>query len=402
MLVDENYKVRVEDWRIAPHVLDLEASIIREILKISSQPGVISFAGGLPAPELFPLEDLKEAMASAIAKYGSSCVQYSLSRGITPLLELLAKRATECGMKSEIDNLMITSGAQQGIDLLARVFIEPGDYIVTENPTFMGATQAFNYYRTRYAGVEMDDEGMIIDQVEEKLIKYKPKLIYTISNFQNPTGITMSVPRREALIELAIKYKVPIVDDNPYSDVRFAGDDPPTLKSLGGDIVIALRTFSKVLAPGLRVAWMNGPADLMGYCEKVKQGVDLHTNALCQYIIYEYMMAGKLEPHIEELKADYLVKRGLMIKTMSETFPDGIRWTEPEGGLFLWVELPKHMSAKDLLPKAIDMRVAYVYGQPFYLDGQGQNTLRLNFSNATHEGIVEGIKRLARLFKENM
>ncbi|MEW5993121.1 MAG: PLP-dependent aminotransferase family protein [Candidatus Zixiibacteriota bacterium] len=402
MLVEENRKVRVEDWRIAPHVVEMEASIIREILKISSQPGVISFAGGLPAPELFPLEDLKEAMAGAIAKYGANCVQYSLSRGITPLRELLAKRATERGAKSELDNMLITAGGQQGIELVARAFIGPGDYIICEYPTYVGALQAFNYYRARYAPVDMDNEGMITEQVKEKIQKYKPKLIYTVSNFQNPTGITMSVERRRALIDLAVKYNVPIVDDDPYSEVRFAGERLPTLKAIGGDAVIGIRTFSKILSPGLRIGWINGPAGIMNYFEKVKQCTDLHTNTLCQYIIYEYIVAGKLEPQIRRIRADYKAKRDLMIKTIRETFPDGIRWTEPEGGLFLWVELPLHMSAKELLPKAVGQKVAYVYGQPFYPDGRGDNTLRLNFSNATHEGIVEGIKRLAILFRENM
>jgi len=402
MLVEQDNKVHTNEWKITPHVQGLEASVIREILKISSQPGVISFAGGLPAPELFPLEDLKESMASSIEKYGSNSVQYSLSKGITPLRELLAKRATERGTKSEIENILITSGGQQGIELVARAFIDPGDYILTEYPTYVGALQAFDYYQSRYATVEMDDEGMIIDQVEEKLTKYKPKLIYTVSNFQNPTGITMSVPRRKALIELAMKHNVPIIDDNPYSDIRFTGERLPTLKSIGGDVVIAIRTFSKVLAPGLRIGWMNGPVEIMDYFEKVKQCADLHTNTLCQYMIYEYVAAGKLEPHVEKLKADYKVKRDLMIDTMRETFPGGIKWTEPEGGLFLWVELPSHMSAKDLLHKAVKMKVSYVYGQPFYPDRQGFNTLRLNFSNATHEGIIEGIKRLSRLFKENM
>lgn len=402
MIVCQSEKVRTDLWEIAPHVVELESSVIRDILKISSQPDVISFAGGLPAPELFPLDDIKEAMASAFAKYGSDCVQYSLSRGINPLRELLAQRATTRGSVSKVDNILITAGGQQGIELVARAFIDRGDYILTEYPTYVGALQAFNYYQARYVCVDMDNEGMIIDQVEEKLVKYKPKFIYTVSNFQNPTGITMSVPRRKALIDLAMKYNVPIIDDNPYSDVHFAGERLPTLKSLGGDAVIAIRTFSKILAPGLRIGWLNGPANIMNYLENVKQCTDLHTNTLCQYIIYEYVMSGRLEPHISKLCADYKVKRDLMIKTIRETFPDGIKWTEPDGGLFLWIELPKHMSAKDLLPKAIELKVAYVHGQPFHPDKQGLNTLRLNFSNSTHENIVEGIKRLARLFRENV
>jgi 2-aminoadipate transaminase len=380
----------------------METSVIREILKISSQPGVISFAGGLPAPELFPLNDLSAALESALSKYGPAVVQYSLSFGITPLRELIAQRATERGTKSATENILITSGGQQAIELLARAFIEPGDYIITENPTYVGALQAFTYYKARYAAVDMDDQGMLIDQVEDKIKKFHPKIIYTISNFQNPTGITMSLERRKQLLEVATKYNIPVFDDNPYSDIRFAGKPQPTLKSLGGDAVIAIRTFSKTIAPGMRIGWMNGPANIMPYFEKIKQCVDLHTSTLGQYIILEYLRAGKAEPHIEIIKADYLTKRDLMISTMREHFPQGCRWTEPEGGLFLWVELPKHLSAKELLPKAIDMKVAYVYGQPFFPDGSGKNTLRLNYSNATHEGIVEGIKRLARLIKENM
>ncbi|NOY89364.1 MAG: PLP-dependent aminotransferase family protein [FCB group bacterium] len=402
MLVDQNDKVYTELWKISTHVKSLEASIIREILKISSQPGVISFAGGLPAPELFPMEDLKLAMGEAIKKYGPAVFQYSLSRGITPLRELIAQRATERGTKSDTENILITAGGQQAIELVARAFIEPGDYIITEYPTYVGALQAFNYYQARYAPVKMDDEGMIIDEIEEKIIKYKPKLIYTISNFQNPTGITMSEKRRMELIKLGSHYNIPIIDDNPYSDIRFSGERIPTLKSYGGDEVIAIRTFSKIIAPGLRIGWLNGPKEIIPVFEKVKQCTDLHTNTLCQYMIYEYIKAGKLEPHIKVIIEDYKAKRDLMVNTMRDNFPEGIKWTEPNGGLFLWVELPQYMSAKDLLPKAVALKVAYVYGSPFFPDGKGMNTLRLNYSNATHKGIVEGIKRLAKLFKDNM
>ncbi len=402
MLVEQNHKVHTELWKIAPHVVELKSSIIRDILKISSQPGVISFAGGLPAPELFPQEDMKWALEQALSKYGSNCMQYSLSRGIPQLRELVAQRATERGTKSEPDNIQITAGGQQGLELVARAFIDRGDYILTELPTYVGAIQAFDYYQARYVTAEMDDEGMIIEQVKENLIKYRPKLIYTVSNFQNPTGITMTLERRRQLVDLAIEHNVPIIDDNPYGDIRFAGERVPTLKSYGGDEVVAIRTFSKILAPGLRIGWMNGPKDIMQYFEKVKQCTDLHTNTLCQYIIYEYVAGGKLEPHIEEIKKDYGAKRDVMLKAIRETFPEGINWTEPEGGLFLWVELPEHMSAKELLPKAVEKKVAYVYGSPFYPNGGGEHTLRLNFSNATHENIIEGIGRLAELFKANM
>ncbi|MEA2031939.1 MAG: PLP-dependent aminotransferase family protein [candidate division Zixibacteria bacterium] len=402
MVVKEKSTAKVDQWKIAPHVLELKSSVIRDILKVSSQPGVISFAGGLPAAELFPQDDMKWALEEVFNKYGPAVMQYSLSRGIQPLCELLAERATKEGSPTTAENIQITSGSQQGLELVSRVFITPGDYILTELPTYVGAVQVFNYYQAKYATVEMDSEGMIIDQVQEKLEKYKPKFIYTIASFQNPTGITMSTERRHQLIELAAKYNVPVIDDNPYSAIRFSGEALPSLKSIGGDQVITLQTFSKILAPGLRIAWMNGPMEIMERFEKVKQCTDLHTNTLCQYLIYEYVATGKLEPHIEEIKKDYLSKRNMMVKTLSETFPKGITWTEPDGGLFLWVELPKHISAKELLPKAVEKKVAYVYGEPFYPNGGGENCMRLNFSNATLEEIVEGIGRLAELLKENM
>ncbi|MFZ1683942.1 MAG: PLP-dependent aminotransferase family protein [Candidatus Zixiibacteriota bacterium] len=396
-----NQRVHPEKWRIAPHVQTLETSIIREILKVSSQPGVISFAGGLPAPELFPLADMKRIAGEVIDKYGPDSLQYSLSMGVTILRELLAERATERGTPSRTENILITTGAQQGIELLARAFIDPGDYVLVENPTYLGALQAFNYYQARYVTVEMDNDGMIVDQVEQRLKRYHPKLIYTISNFQNPTGITMSLERRRALVEVAIKYNVPVVDDNPYGEIRFSGERIPTIKSYGGDEVIALRSMSKVIAPGLRIGWMNGPTAIMSQFEKVKQCTDLHTNSNSQYLVYEFIKQGLLEPHIEKIKADYLYKRNVMISALEEHFPEGIKWTKPDGGLFLWMTLPEKMSASELLPKAIEQRVAYVPGGPFYSLGGGENTLRVNFSTAAPEIIVEGVKRLGKLFKEN-
>ncbi len=402
MLVERNNKVDVSKWPIAPHVLSLETSVINEILKISSQPGVISFAGGLPAPNLFPLADLREAMNKSVEKYHSDCMQYSLSRGIIPLRQQLAARAVEQGAPTKVDNIIITSGAQQGLEVVARAFIDPGDYILTENPTYLGAMQAFNYYQARYVAVEMDDEGMLVDQVVAKIEKYQPKLIYTVAHFQNPTGITMSLKRRRALIEMAIRYDIPIVDDNPYSDIQFEGEPIPTLKALGGDAVIELNTFSKTVAPGLRIGWMNGAEQIMPQFEKVKQCTDLHSNTLCQYMIYEYIKAGKFEPHIETIKANYRNKRNIMLAAMRDFFPEEVKRTEPKGGLFLWVELPRQVSAKNLLPKAIESKVAYVYGTPFFPNQGGENCLRLNFSNASPEEIVEGIKRLGKLFKENI
>lgn len=401
MLFD--YK-RVEPlkWPIAPHVHNLRTSVIREILKFSSKSGVISFAGGLPAQELFPIEQLKEISVQVLDKYGATALQYSLSNGITPLRELLAQRATDSGSPTDVENVLVTSGSQQGIELLARAFVDPGDFIITESPTYVGAIQAFNYYRSRYVSIAMDDEGMLVDLVADKIKQYNPKLIYTVSNFQNPTGRTMSARRRIQLAEVAGIYDIPVIDDNPYGEIRFEGESLSTLKSLGGDGVIALKTFSKVVAPGLRIGWMNGPKAIIDQFEKVKQCADLHTSTFNQYIIYEFMAQGLLEPHIEEIKANYRNKRDVMIKALEDHCPEGITWTHPQGGLFLWVTLPEHMSATELFPKAVDLKVAFVPGQPFFPHGEGDNTLRLNFSFSPVDEIEEGIKRLAKLFKANM
>jgi len=398
----ETVKASPEKWLLADHIAKMSTSIIREILKISSQPGVISLAGGYPSPDMFPLEDLKKAAIDAIDEFQSAATQYSFSLGIPQLRQTVADRETRLGVDTKIDNILITSGSQQGIDIVGRAFLQKGDYIVTENPTYVGALQAFNYYQPRYAPVEMDRQGMLVDRVEEAIKKYKPKMVYTVSTFQNPTGVTMTVERKRALVELCVKYNVPLVDDNPYGEIRFAGEHVPTMKEVGGDAVISLGTFSKLIAPGLRIAWMNAAASIIPVFEKVKQGTDLHANTFTQYMIYKYIQSGKFEDHIRELIKNYGDKRNLMLEEMDEHFPEGITWTRPEGGLFLWVELPEGMSATRLIDKAVEEKVTYVYGQPFFPDGSGENTFRLNFSNASHDQIIQAIRRLGRVFRENM
>ncbi|MBI5265857.1 MAG: PLP-dependent aminotransferase family protein, partial [candidate division Zixibacteria bacterium] len=248
---------RVKGWHVNPDVVALQPSVIREILKVASQPGVISFAGGLPAPELFPRESLSRIAAEVIERHSPDCLQYTLSLGIVPLRKLLAERATARGSRTSLENILVTTGSQQGIEMVARALIKPGDYILTENPTYIGALQAFNFYGARYAAIEMDQDGMRVDQVEENIRRYKPRFMYVVPTFQNPTGITMSAERRTKLCEIAAKHSIPIVDDSPYGEIRFAGSPVPSLKSIGGDGVIALRTFSKTMTPGLRVAWIN-------------------------------------------------------------------------------------------------------------------------------------------------
>ncbi len=391
-----------DKWPFTQHVMNLSTSIIREILKISSQPGVISLAGGYPSPDMFPIEDIKQAAIDAIDEFQSTALQYSFSMGIPQLREAIAKRETELGSSTKMENILITSGSQQGIELTARALIEPGDYIVTENPTYVGALQAFNFYQARYAAIDMDHDGMLVDQVEVAVKKYKPKFIYTISTFQNPTGITMTEERKRALIDVAVKYNIPIVDDSPYGEIRFTGKPVPTMKAVGGEAVISLGTFSKIVAPGLRTAWMNGSDKIIHTFEKVKQGADLHSGTYVQYILYKYLETGKLPDHIKDLIVSYGEKCNLMLKEIEDNFPEEMTWTHPEGGLFLWCELPSNMSASKLLQEAVKEKVTYVYGHPFFPDGQGDNTFRLNFSNATLDDISTAIRRLGKVFRRNM
>lgn len=391
-----------EKWGVTQHVMELESSIIREILKLSSRPGVISFAGGLPAPEMFPEADLKEAAIRAFDNYHHNALQYSFSMGVTEFREAIAELAREEAPEVTVDNIIVTSGSQQGLDIVGRAFIDPGDYIICESPTYVGALQAFNFYQARYATVGMDEYGMLVDDVDSAIKKYNPKFIYAVPNFQNPSGITMSLKRRLQLIEIANRYNVPIIDDNPYGALRFEGEKVPSIRSLGGDTVVSLATFSKIVAPGFRIAWMIAPKAMTPIFEKVKQCGDLHTSTFSQLVLLEYLRMGKLKNHIQKICRTYGARRDLMMEGIAKYFPPEVKVVKPMGGLFLWMQLPNGMSAKELLPKAVEAKVAYVYGSPFYPNGGGEDTLRLNFSNATDEQITEGIKRLGKIFTENL
>ncbi len=390
------------NWTFSVGAQEMKSSVIREILKITERPDIISFAGGLPAPELFPVEDLKRACQAVLENVGPKSLQYSLSLGVPPLRKFLAERLSRKGVAITEDNILVTGGSQQGLDIVGKMFLDKGSVVICESPTYLGAIQAFNVYNPHYVTVEMDESGMMTDQVEENIKKYKPRLIYVVPNFQNPSGITLSYQRREHLVKLAKEYYVPIIDDNPYGELRYAGEDVPSLKSLGGDLVIQLGTISKIISPGLRIAWIVASTQVMTMFERLKQGADLHTNTFAQYVVAEYVKDGRLDKHIEEIKAAYGERRGVMIKAMTEYFPENVKWTEPEGGLFLWVELPPGISSTALLQQALEQKVAYVPGKPFYPYEDKDNTLRLNFSNASPEMIIEGIKRLGNVFKENI
>jgi 2-aminoadipate transaminase len=400
--LSETAKGLVSKWVFARRALELESSIIRDILKVTSLPEVISFAGGLPAPELFPIEGLSRACRKVLEEVGPPSLQYSLTTGTPPLRHYLAERVSKQGFQVDDNNIQVTAGSQQGLDLVGRLFLEPGSVVITEIPTYLGAIQAFNFYGAKYVSVPMDDDGVLIDELEEAVKKSKPRIIYIVPNFQNPSGITLSKERRRRLVEVAKRYKVPIVEDNPYGELRYAGEDVPSIQSIGGDHVIQLQTFSKIISPGLRIGWMSASKEIMALIERVKQATDLHTNTFCQYVIAEYAKDGSLDRHIEELKVAYSERRQVMLDAMEENFPEEVNWTRPEGGLFLWVTLPEGMNSARLLDKAVEKKVAYVPGSPFYAQTKGENTMRLNFSNASPEMIVEGIRRLGLVFKENL
>ncbi len=393
-------KLLVDRWHFSTRARTLKSSIIREILKDSTKPGVINLAGGLPAPELFPINDIKQACIRVLDKYGPDSLQYSLTTGVPLLKNFIAERLSSGSFKYSPDAIQITGGSQQGLDVIGRVFIEPGSVVLTEEPTYLGALQAFSFYDAKFVSVKTDNDGMLPDDLEKKIAAHDPAIIYVVPNFQNPSGITWSESRRKALVDLAIKYDVPIVDDNPYGELRYSGENVPSLKVMGGAHVIQLGTFSKIISPGLRIAWIAADPQIISFCERMKQACDLHTATFPQYVIYEFAKDGALDAYIEVIKKAYGIRRNIMIETLRKFFDDGTTWTEPEGGLFLWVKLPSGISSSELLPTALKAGVAYVPGKYFYSVTPDDSTLRINFCNATEGNIVEGIRRLASVVKK--
>ncbi len=395
------------DYRYAQRTQRMASSAIRELLKLTEQPGIISFGGGLPAPEVFPVDQIADATARVLRDLGTIALQYGTTEGYLPLREMIARHTSRYGLDITPDNILITSGSQQALDLLGKVFINRGDRILVESPTYLGALQAWNAYGAEYVSVSSDEDGMITDALEEEL-RAGPKFIYVLPNFQNPTGVTLAMERRKRLIELADRYGVPVVEDDPYGQLRFEGEHLPALVVLegqgkcNGDFcyrgnVIYLSTFSKILAPGLRLAWVVAPPEVIRKLVQAKQGADLHTATFNQIIAYEVARGGFLDEHARLICRVYRERRDAMLAAMEEHFPPGVRWTRPKGGLFLWGTLPEHMDSSLILRAAIEEKVAFVPGAPFFPCGGGANTMRLNFSYPTPETIREGIARLGRV-----
>ncbi|MBI3942237.1 MAG: PLP-dependent aminotransferase family protein [Chloroflexi bacterium] len=392
--------------RYAQRTQRMAGSAIRELLKLTELPDVISFAGGLPAPELFPVAEIASATADVLSRFGSQALQYGTTEGYTPLRALLAQQA---GAPFATENILITSGSQQALDLLAKIFINPGDRILVESPTYVGAIQAMNAYGAEYVAVPSDDNGMITADLEEAL-RVGPKFIYVLPNFQNPSGVTLALERRRQLLDLSQRYGAPIIEDDPYGQLRFEGEPLPSLLSLaaqdyGHDYrghVIYTSTFSKTLAPGLRVAWVVAPAEVIRKLVLAKQGTDLHTASLNQMLVNEIARTDFLDRHVPLIRRVYRERRDLMVAELATQLPPGVRWTHPQGGLFLWVTLPEGLDAAETLQAAVAQKVAFVPGAAFFPCGGGANTLRLNFSNANLAQITQGITRLGRVVHEQV
>jgi 2-aminoadipate transaminase len=395
--------------RFAQRTRGMRSSAVRELLKLTEQPDVISFGGGLPAPEVFPVEKFREACDRVLKEDGDRALQYSTTEGYRPLREMIARHASRLGVRIDADNVLLTSGSQQALDLIGKVFINPGDHLLVERPTYLGALQAWRTYQAEYACVPMDDDGMRTDDVELQL-RTGPKFIYALPNFQNPSGVTLSVERRHRLIELADHYGVPILEDDPYGQLRYEGDSLPSLVLLDGrregnngpsyrGNVIYLSTFSKTLSPGMRLGWIIAPAEVIQRLVQAKQGADLHSSTFAQMVTYEVARGGFLDQHVQFIRATYRERRDAMLSALERHMPDGVTWTRPQGGLFLWLRFPEGTDAADVLKVAIDQRVAFVPGQPFFPDGSGANTARFNFSYCKPGTIEEGIRRLGAVVK---
>lgn len=391
------------EFKFAGRMEHLKASEIREILKVTERPEVISFAGGLPAAELFPLEEIKAVNKIVLEEEGAKALQYTTTEGYLPLREWIAQRMnSRLGTNFEPENILLTHGSQQALDLSGKVFLDQGDVVLCESPTYLAAISAFKAYGCEFVEVPTDHAGMIPEELEKILEKTaRVKIIYVIPDFQNPTGRTWSLERRERLVKAAIKHQVVVIEDNPYGELRFEGEALPSVQSFDPTgCVLCLGTFSKTFCPGYRIGWVAGDQRAIQKYVLVKQGADLQCNTIAQREIVKYLELYEIDDHIAKIREVYRRRRDLTIKIMEEEFPAGVTFTRPQGGLFAWVELPAHVNAREVLEKSLERNVAFVPGGSFFPNGGKENTFRINFSNMPEERIVVGLKCLAEVLRE--
>ena len=389
------------ETRFAHRMSCMQPSSIGEILKVTENPEIISFAGGLPAAELFPVADISLASQRVLAEIGARALQYGVTEGIRPLREWIAAEMGRRGVSCATDDILITTGSQQSLDLLGKIFLDPGDVIITENPTYLAAIQAFQCFEARFVAAPTDEDGIIPEAVDEIAGREKARFLYVIPNFQNPTGRTLSAERRRKLYEVAAKRGFTIVEDDPYGKLRYRGETKAPIKSLDKDgYVIYMSTFSKIVAPGFRMGWLVAPKAVRDRFVTAKAASDIHSSSFDQLVLARYLQDFDNAAHVEKIRAAYGERYRIMDEALTNAMPKGYSWTHPEGGMFLWVTGPKGLDSMELLKAALKRNVAFVPGRDFFPDGTGGECMRLNFSNSTPERIREGVSRLASLCRE--
>lgn len=376
-------------------------SFIRSILKTAADPDIISFAGGLPNPVSFPQEELLVSMKRIVKMYGDKLYQYSITAGLPELRQYIADRYNKkFGLDITMDHILITTGSQQALDLISKTFLNKGDGVILEKPSYLGAIQAFSQYQPAFYPVELTENGLDIEQLKIAL-RNQVKLIYTIPDFQNPTGLTYSAENRNLISEALKENEIVLIEDDPYGDLRFDGERLPYIGAGKLTNSILLGTFSKTVTPGMRTGFIiSKNTELLKYISVAKEASDLHTNVFSQYLILDYLENNDYETHIAEIRKLYKAQARAMIAAMDRYFPETVKYTKPHGGMFLWVTLPEGVSALSLFPKALEKKVAFVPGDPFYINMKNTNTMRLNYTNADSQAIEEGIRRLGDLLRE--
>lgn len=377
-------------------------SIIRELFKLAVDPEIISLAGGAPAPEVYPFEDFSNASMKAFEEYGNMIMAYDLTAGHPPLREIIAReRMKAVGVEASTDNILITTGSQQGIDISGKLFLDEGDVVILESPTYLAAVNTFSSYMADYAEIPMDENGMIMEELE-KVLKNTPraKLIYVNPDFQNPTGRTLSLDRRKRLVELAEQYNIPVIEDNPYIEIRYDGEKLPAIKSFDTKgMVIYLGSFSKICAPGVRIGWVCATEEIVSQFDKIKQATDLHSSSVSQRELTKYMQLYNIDEQIKKIIPVYKSRRDAMMTVMEQEFPETVSFTRPQGGFFTWVTVPQEIDTVDLFKKALEEKVAFVPGATCFAAEGHNNHMRVSYSQMTEDKITEGTKRLARLLK---
>lgn len=384
-------------YQFAKRMANVKKSFIREIFKVLENREVISFSGGFPNPESFPVEGIALASQTVLAEDGKRILQYSSTEGYMPLRKMIADRYLKHdGLTVSPEEVLIVNGSQQALDLIFKVFLNPGDHVIIERPAYLGAIQSLSMYEPTFHTAELKEDGIDLEMVENILKQYPVKMMYTVPNFQNPTGITYSLKNRQKLAELIKQYDIVLVEDDPYSELRFIGNDVLPIKTYLGDNGILLGSFSKIVSPGMRMGWVVACPEIMDKLVVAKQASDLHSNYFTQRIIFEYLSKNEIDVHIEKIKKMYKGQREYMIECIQKYFPPEVTYTQPEGGMFMWATLPVGMSSLELFNLAVKENVVFVPGDPFYVDESNVNTLRLNYTNSDMREIEEGIKRLGK------